>query len=73
MFSQYGEYPLAAEIGLPVWGNQSNFNGFQILDSLMHRRRSTEINHTLHDVWPPPALVYYTACPRKNGPLSIMA
>ena len=25
----------------------------------MHRRRSTEVNQTLHDVWPSPALVHY--------------
>jgi len=26
---------------------------------LRHRRRSTDVNQTLHDVWPFPALVYY--------------
>jgi len=47
MFSQYGELsPLAAEIGLPVWGTPANFNGFWVLASLLHRRHSTEVSHT---------------------------
>jgi len=28
--------PLAAEIGLPVWGTPANFNGFRILAALLH-------------------------------------
>ena len=28
--------PLAAEIGLPVWGTPANFNGFRVLAALMH-------------------------------------
>jgi len=28
--------PLAAEIGLPVWGTPANFNGFLILAALLH-------------------------------------
>jgi len=28
--------PLAAEIGLPVWGTSANFNGFRILAALLH-------------------------------------
>jgi len=60
MFSQYGELsPLAAEIGLPVWGIPANFNGFWVLASLLHRRHSTEVSHTLHDVWLSPGLVHY--------------
>jgi len=51
--------PLAAEIGLPVWGTTANFNGFRMLASLLHRRRSTDVNQTLHDVWPSPELVQY--------------
>jgi len=43
--------PLAAEIGLPVWGTPANFNGFRVLASLLHRRRSREVNQTLHDIW----------------------
>jgi len=51
--------PLAAEIGLPVWGTPESFNEFRILASLLHRRRSTEVNHTLHDVWPSPGMIHY--------------
>ena len=39
--------PLAAEIGLPNWGTPANFNGFRLLASLLHRRRSPEANQTL--------------------------
>jgi len=28
--------PLAAEIGLPVWGTPANFNGFRVLAALLH-------------------------------------
>jgi len=42
--------PLAAEIGSLVWGTPANFNGFRVLASLLQRRRSTEVNQTLHDV-----------------------
>ena len=52
--------PLMAEIVSGVWGIPANFNGFRVFASLLHRRRSTEVNQTLHDVWPSPALVYYT-------------
>jgi len=51
--------PSAAEIGLPDWGTPANFNGFRLLASLLHRRRSPEANQTLHDVWPCPGLVHY--------------
>ena len=51
--------PLAAEIGLPVWGTSANFNGFRVLPSLLQRRRSPEANQTLHDVWPSPGLLHY--------------
>jgi len=44
--------PLAAEIGPVVWGTPANLNGFRILASLLQRRRSTEANQTLRDVWP---------------------
>jgi len=60
--------PLTAEIGWRVWGTSVNFNGFRVLASLLHRRHSTEVNQTLHDLWPSPGLVHYTVCPRKNGP-----
>jgi len=52
--------PLAAEIGLLVWGTPANFNGFRVLASyILQRRRSTEVNQTLHDVWPSPGLLHY--------------
>jgi len=51
--------PLTIEIGWRVWGTPADFNGFRVLASLLHRRRSTEVNHTLHDVWPSFGLVHY--------------
>jgi len=51
--------PLTAEIGSGVWGIPANFNGFRVLPSLLHRRRSPEANQTLHDVWPSPGLAHY--------------
>ena len=51
--------PLTAEIGLPVSGTPANFTGFWVLAfSFLQRRRSTEVNQTLHDVWQSPALVH---------------
>jgi len=58
--------PLAAEICWRVWGTPANFNGCRVLASLLHRRRSTEVNQTLQDVWPSAGLVRYTL----RGPLS---
>jgi len=52
--------PLTAEICWRVWGTPANLNGFRVLASLLHRRRSADFNQTLHDVWPPPALAYYS-------------
>ena len=51
--------PLTAEICWRVWGTTANFNRFRVLASLLHRRHSTEVSQTLHDVWPSPVLVYY--------------
>jgi len=51
--------PPAAEIVSVVWGTPANFNAFRVLASLLQRRRSTEANQTLHDVWPDPGLVHY--------------
>jgi len=51
--------PQVAEIGRVVWGTHANFNGFGILALLVQRRRSTEANQTLHDVWPSPGLLHY--------------
>ena len=44
--------PLTVEIGSGVWGTTANFNRFRVLPSLLQRRRSTEANQTLKDVWP---------------------
>jgi len=58
--------PLTAEIGWRVWGTQKKFNGFCVLASLLYRRRTTEINRSLHDVRPSPWLVYlyfWGSCP----------
>jgi len=44
--------PLTAEIGWRVCDTPANFNGFRVLASILQRRRSTEVNQTLHDVWP---------------------
>ena len=49
--------PLKAEIGLRVWGTTNKFQ--RVLASLLHRRRSTEVNQTLHHLWPSPGLVHY--------------
>jgi len=51
--------PLTADIGWWVWGTPANFNGFRVLASLLQRRRSTEVNQTLYDVWPCHGLVHY--------------
>ena len=51
--------PLTAEIVWRVWSTPVNFNRFRVLASLLHRHRSTEVNQTLHDVWPSPGLVHY--------------
>jgi len=50
---------LAAEIVSLVWGTPADFNGFNVLASLLQRRHSTEGNQTLHNVWPLPGLVDY--------------
>ena len=51
--------PVMTDIGWRVWGTPANFKGFRVLASLLQRRRSTEVNQTLHDVWPSPGLVNY--------------
>jgi len=53
--------PLTAEIDLPVWGTPAIFNGFRVLPSLLHRRRLTEVNQTLHDMFRR-LLGWYTTC-----------
>jgi len=52
--------PLTAEIRWRVWGTPAKFNGFRVLALLLQRRRSTEANQTLHDVWMSPGLGWYT-------------
>jgi len=42
--------PLMAGICWEVWGTPANFNRFRVLASLLHRRRSTEVNQALQDV-----------------------
>jgi len=60
MSSQYGEcQPTHGWDQLVSFGHPANFNGFRILASLLHRRRSTEFNQTLHNVWPSLGLVLY--------------
>jgi len=41
--------PLAAEIGLPVWGTPANFNGFRVLAalSLLHGTLIVGVSETL--------------------------
>jgi len=51
--------PLWAEIVSLVWGTSANFNGFHVVLLLLQRRRLTEANQTLHDVWLSPGLVHY--------------
>jgi len=50
--------PLMAEICWWVCDAWANFNRFQVLGSLLHRCRSTEVNQTLHVVWPSPWMVH---------------
>jgi len=60
--------PLTAEIRWRVWDTPAYFNGFRVLALLLQRRRSTEANQTLDDVWLSPGLVHYiyifgSSCP----------
>jgi len=48
---------LVAEIVSLVWGTPANFNGFRVLAALLQRRRSTEVNQTLHYVLPATAFL----------------
>jgi len=61
---------LTAEIGWRVWGTPANFKGFRVLASLLHRRRSTEVNQTLHGVWPSHGLVHYIYIFQSSCPLA---
>jgi len=62
--------PLTAEIGLPVWGTAAHFNGFRVLASLLQRRRSSEVNQTLHDVWLSLGLLHYISIFGGTCPLT---
>jgi len=50
--------PLTAEIDWRVWGTPAYFNACRVLASLLQRRCLTEVNQTLHDAWPSPALLH---------------
>jgi len=39
--------PLAAEIGLPVWGIPADFNGFRVLAALLHSSQVVGVSQTL--------------------------
>jgi len=39
--------PLAADIGLPVWGTPTNFNGFCVLAALLHGSQVVSVSQTL--------------------------
>ena len=58
--------PLAAEIGLPVWGTPANFNGFRVLAALLHGSQVLTmfgmVTITL-GIGP-----HSTMCPRKTAP-----
>jgi len=61
---------LMAEISWQVWGTLTNFNIFCVLASLLHQRRSMQVNQTLHDVWWSPVLVHYIYIFRGSFPLT---
>jgi len=39
--------PLAAEIGLPVWGTPANFNGYRVFAALPHGSQVVGVSQTL--------------------------
>ena len=39
--------PLAAEIGLPVWGTPANVDGFRVLAALLHGSQVVSVSQTL--------------------------
>jgi len=65
--------PLTAEIYWRVLGTPANFNGFHVLPSLLQRRRSSEANQTLHDVWPSPRLLHCICISGALAPGRILA
>jgi len=38
--------PLAADIGLPVWGTPAKFNGFRVLAELLHGSQVVSVSQT---------------------------
>jgi len=42
--------PLAAEIGLPVWGTPANFNGFRDLAALLHGSQVVSVSKVTYFV-----------------------
>jgi len=54
MCSQYGERQPTNG-----WDRFVSYGHPSILASLLHRRRSKEVNQTLHDLWPSSGLVHY--------------
>ena len=46
----FGPLTAESEICWGVWGTPAYFSGFRLLASLQHRRRSTEVNQTLHNI-----------------------
>jgi len=70
MFPQYGE--LRRTSGWDRFGSlrhPSKFQRVRVLASLLQRRRSTEDNEILHDVWPSPGLVQYIYIFRGSCPV----
>ena len=60
MSSQYGELrPTSGWDRFSLGRIPANFNGFRVLASLLHRRRSMDVNQSLHDVLLSPWLVHY--------------
>ena len=71
MSLQYNEFGLlTAEIGWRVWGAPTNFNGFRVLASLLHRRRSTKVNQTARCLalsWAGTLYIHYWGLLPTNG------
>ena len=62
--------PLMTEISWRVWDTPANFNGFVVLALSLHRCHSTEINRSLHDVWPSSVMVHCIYIFGSSGPLT---
>jgi len=59
MASQYAKLgPTSGWDQLASLGHPSKFQGFLVLASLLQRRRSTEVNQTLLDVWPSAVITF---------------